>query len=63
MKTTTTNSMILLAQRNSEKINAFVPKELRDRVKEMAAKKNMNESMYIKIALINQLEKDLSESA
>ena len=61
MNTATTNSMNFLTIKNDEKINAAVPKELRKQIQKMAAKKKMNESVYIKIAMINQIERDLRE--
>ena len=57
----TTNSMIFLAQINDDRINATVPKELRNLARKIAAKNKMSESNYIKIAMINQVEKDLRE--
>jgi hypothetical protein len=46
-------------QRNDDKINAALPKQMRDLIKELAAKLNMSESSYIKLALQNQIMKDL----
>jgi hypothetical protein len=54
--------MNFLAIKNDDKINAAIPKELRKQIQIMAAKKNMNESVYIKVALINQVQKDLNEA-
>ncbi len=61
MSSTTANSMNFLIQRNDDKINAAIPKAMRDIIKELAKKQNMSESSYIKLALRNQLEKDLVE--
>ncbi len=60
MNTTTTNSMNFLLQRNDDRINAAIPAEMRKLVQEIAQKLNMNESAYIKLALQNQLNKDLN---
>lgn len=57
----TKNSMIFLAQINDDRINATIPKELRNLARKIAAKNKMSESNYIKIAVINQVEKDLNE--
>lgn len=62
MNTTTTNSMNFLLQRNDDRINAAIPAEMRKLVQEIAQKLNMNESAYIKLALQNQLNKDLAET-
>jgi len=58
MNTTTANSMNFLIQRNDDKINAAIPKAMRDLIKSQAKKQNMSESSYIKLALKNQLEID-----
>ncbi|WP_372775618.1 hypothetical protein [Mangrovibacterium sp.] len=60
MNTTTSNSMNFLMQRNDDRINAAIPTEMRRVIKEVSTKMNMSESSYIKLALQNQLNKDLS---
>ncbi len=62
MNTTTVNSMNFLLQRNNDRMNAAVPKAMRDLIKKISAQKNMSESSYIKMAVNNQLLKDLGES-
>jgi hypothetical protein len=52
--------MNFLLQRNDDRINAAIPAEMRKLVQEIAQKLNMNESAYIKLALQNQLNKDLN---
>jgi hypothetical protein len=59
MSNATTNSMNFLIQRNDDRINAAIPAEMRRLVKETAQRMNMSESAYIKLALQNQLERDL----
>lgn len=54
--------MDFLLQVCDDRIQHAVPAELRARVQKAAEKKKMNESMYIKLALINQTEKDLNEA-
>ena len=60
MNTTTANSMNFLIQRNDDRINAAVPGVMRKLIQETAQKLNMSESAYIKLALQNQLIKDLN---
>lgn len=60
MNTTTTNSMNFLGQLNDGKINAAVPQAMRDCIQRQAKKRNMTESGYIKLALQNQLDRDLN---
>ncbi len=52
--------MNFLMQRNDDRINAAIPTEMRRVIKEVSTKMNMSESSYIKLALQNQLNKDLS---
>ena len=61
MNTATTNSMNFLMQRNDDRINAAIPAAMRRLIKEVSLKMNMSESSYIKLALQNQLNKDLEE--
>ncbi len=58
MKTTTTNRMNFFLQKNDDRINAAVPKEMRMQLKKVSAKMKMSESSYIKMALAERLEKD-----
>ena len=60
MKTTTANRMNFLLQKNDDRINASVPKEMRMLIKTTSAKMKMSESSYIKMALAERLEKDNS---
>jgi len=60
METTTTNSMNFLMQRNDDRINSAIPTAMRKLIKEVSVKMNMSESSYIKIALQNQLNRDLN---
>ena len=59
MSSTTTESMNFLLQKNDDRINSSIPRAMRNLIKEMSVKKNMSESMYIKLALNNQLIRDL----
>jgi hypothetical protein len=63
MNSTTTNSMNFLLQRNDDRINSAIPKSMRNELRRMAAKKNMSESSYIKWAINNQLNRDLTENS
>ena len=54
----TVNRMKLLTQINDDNLNSSVPAELKSLVKEMAKLDNMNVSQWIKLALIEKLERD-----
>lgn len=53
----TVNRMKLLAQKNDENVNASVPTELKALIKEQAELDNMNVSQWMKMALIEKLER------
>lgn len=53
----TVNRMKLLAQKNDENVNASVPAELKNLVKEQSALDNMNVSQWMKLAFIEKLER------
>ena len=53
----TVNRMKLLAQINDDKVNASVPTELKALIKEQAELDNMNVSQWMKLALIEKLER------
>ena len=53
----TVNRMKLLAQKNDENVNASVPIELKALIKEQAELDNMNVSQWMKMALIEKLER------
>lgn len=55
----TVNRMKLLAQKNDSNLNTSVPIELKSMVVEQAASENMNISQFMKIALIEKLERDI----
>lgn len=55
----TADNMNFLVQRNDDRINAAIPKAMRKLVREICARKNMTESMYMKLALNNQLLRDI----
>lgn len=54
--------MNFLLMTNDDRINAAVPKQMRNLMTEIRKKKGMNESVYIKVALQNQIERDLAEA-
>lgn len=62
MSNTTSNSMNYLLMKNDDRINAVIPKPMRKMIQEIRAGKGMSESIYIKVALQNQIERDLSET-
>lgn len=53
----TVNRMKLLAQKNDDNVNASVPAELKKMVKDQSARDNMNVSQWMKLALIEKLER------
>jgi len=53
----TVNRMKLLAQINDDSVNSSVPAELKALVKEQAKRDNMNVSQWMKMALIEKLER------
>ncbi len=59
MTTTTVNNMNLLLERNESRINAKVPKKMKELIEAVSERLNMNESQYIKLAIKDRLEKDL----
>ena len=61
MNTATVNSMNFLLQKNDDRINSAIPKAMRDLIKKLSIKKNMSESTYIKLAINNQIIRDLEE--
>lgn len=58
MNATTANRMNFLLQKNDDRINAAVPKEMRVLIKKVSARLKMSESTYIKMALAERLERD-----
>jgi hypothetical protein len=61
MNTTTSNSMNLNLQKSDIRITIKVPIDMRDFVKKISDEKKMTVSAYIKYAINNQLQRDLSE--
>jgi hypothetical protein len=61
MTDTTAKRMNLLLEKNEAHINAKVPNRMREMIRSMSKKLNMSESSYIKLAINNQLQKDLNE--
>jgi len=55
---TTTESMKLIGQKNDSRLDTVVPKELKRLVVEQADKENTNLSLWVKIALVEKLERD-----
>lgn len=60
MTETTSNSMNFIAQRNEKRINAKIPKRMKELIQEVSTKLNMSESGYIKLAIQERLEKDIT---
>jgi len=55
---TTTESMKLIGHKNDSRLDTVVPKELKRLVVEQADKENTNLSLWVKIALVEKLERD-----
>ena len=62
MTTATVNSMNFLIQKSDERINAKVPAEMKGLIRKEAKHKKLTVSKYIKLAIQNQLIKDLGET-
>lgn len=61
MTTATANSMNLLIEKPDTMISAKVPGKMKEMVEKAAAKLNMNFSQYLKLAIMDRLEKDNME--
>lgn len=61
MNNTTSNSMNLHLQKSDVRISIKVPIEMRNLVKKVSDEKKMTDSAYIKYAINNQLQRDLTE--
>jgi len=57
----TVNRMKFLTQRNDARTAVVLPKELKDILQAKAKAENMNESQWIKVAIIEKLERDTPE--
>ncbi len=61
MTTPTANSMNILLEKPTKMVCAKVPLRMKEMVARAALKLNVNASQYIKIAIMERLEKDLKE--
>ncbi|WP_319228467.1 hypothetical protein [Draconibacterium orientale] len=59
MTATTANSMNFLFQKNDARVNGKVPTAMKDMVVKETARLNISESMYIRMAIQEKLERDL----
>ncbi len=57
MSSTTVESMNLLAQKNTERINAVCSKDLKKKLDKACKALKCSESFFIKIALIEKLDR------
>lgn len=57
MEAATTNRMNLLLQRNTERINSAVPAAVKQLMVKAAEELNMNESQFIKLCIIEKLDR------
>lgn len=55
---TTVNRMKLLSQRNDGRMALVLPVELKQILSAKAKEENMNESQWVKLAIIEKLERD-----
>lgn len=55
---TTVNRMKLLSQRNDARMALVLPVELKQILSAKAKDENMNESQWVKLAIIEKLERD-----
>lgn len=56
---TTLKCMKLLMQKNGAAISVMIPVEMKKLIAENAKKNSMNESQYIKLAIVERFEKEL----
>ena len=61
MTSATSKSMNLLLEKNEDRINAKVPKKMKKMIREISIKLNMSDSQYIKLAISERLEKDITK--
>lgn len=61
MNNTTSNSMNLHLQKSDIRISVKVPMDMRNLIKKVSEQKKMTDSAYIKYAINNQLQRDLTE--
>ena len=61
MTSATSKSMNLLLEKNEDRINAKVPKKMKKMIREISLKLNMSDSQYIKLAISERLEKDITK--
>ena len=50
--------MKLIGQKNDSRLDTVVPKQLKELVVQQADKENTNLSLWVKIALVENLERD-----
>lgn len=55
---TTTESMKLIGAKNDARLDTVVPTALKEKVVEQAEKEKMPLSLYVKIALVEKLERE-----
>lgn len=60
MTTATANSMNILLEKPDTMISAKVPGRMKDMMERAAGRLNMNFSQYMKLAIKERLEKDLT---
>lgn len=60
MTTTTTDSMNFLLEKNDRQVSVKMPSSMKTKITKCAKRLKMNESRYIKQAINEKLDRDLS---
>ena len=57
----TSKILKLLLQKNDSAISVVIPSEMKQLIAEYAKVENMSESQYVKLAIIERLDKDIKQ--
>jgi len=57
----TSKILKLLLQKNDSAISVVIPSEMKQLIAEYAKVENMSESQYVKLAIIERLDKDVKQ--
>lgn len=57
----TSKVLKLLLQKNDSAISVVIPSEMKQLIAEFAKIENMSESQYVKLAIIERLDKDVKQ--
>ena len=57
----TSKILKLLLQKNDSAISVVIPSEMKQLIAEYAKVENMSESQYVKLAIVERLDKDIKQ--